>query len=95
MTNREIIEKIYKLQMVVRAKNAKVANALEKSTLHLLEYSKPLESISKSELLKIKGVGPGTVEFILSISAGKSIFEVAKNIHKPKDGRIGEIKWKW
>jgi endonuclease III-like uncharacterized protein len=95
MTNREIIEKIYKLQMIVRTKNATVANALEKSTLHLLEYSKPLEGASKSELLKIKGVGPGTVEYILSISEGKSVFEVSKNITKPKNGRIGEVKWKW
>ena len=95
MHNQTIIEKIYKLQLAIRKKNAMIANALEKSTIPLLEYQKPLESASKSDLLKIRGIGPGTVEHIIKIINGENIHKIVKEAPMPKKGRLGEMKWKW
>ena len=95
MTNQEIIEKIYRVQMAAKAKNPQVANAIEKATLHLLEYQGEIENASKSELLAVKGVGKGIVDYIIMAAEGKSRYEILKAIPEPKKGRLGEMKWKW
>ena len=95
MDNKSIIEKIYKLQLAIRAKNAMTANALEKATIPLLEYDKPLASASKADLLKIKGIGSGTVDHIIKIIEGDNIHNIVKEAPAPKKGRMGEVKWKW
>ena len=95
MDNSTIIEKIYKLQLAVRSKNAMIANALEKATIPLLEYNKPLKDATKNELIKIKGVGASSAEQILKIINGDNIHNIVKEIPEPKKGRLGEMKWKW
>ena len=72
-----------------------IANALEKSTIPLLEYKEPLESATKTELLKIKGIGKSSVEQIIKIINGDNIHNIVKEAPAPKKGRIGEMKWKW
>ena len=95
MDNKTIIEKIYKLQMAIRAKNAMIANALEKATIPLLEYEKPLKDATKSELVKIKGIGLSSAEQILKIIHGDNIHNIVKEVPIQKKGRMGEMKWKW
>ena len=95
MDNQAIIEKIYKLQLAIRAKNAMIANALEKATIPLLEYKKPLKDATKSELIKIKGIGSSSADQILKIISGDNIHNIVKEAPVPKKGRMGEMKWKW
>jgi len=95
MDNSTIIEKVYKLQLALKQKNAMIANALEKATIPLIEYDKPLESASREDLLKIKGIGTGTVEHIIKIIEGDNIHNIVKETPAPKKGRMGEMKWKW
>ena len=95
MDNKTIIEKVYKLQIALRAKNAMIANALEKATIPLLEYNGSLKSATKSELLKIKEVGGSSAEMILKIINGDNIHNIVKETPAPKKGRLGEMKWKW
>ena len=95
MDNSTIIEKIYKLQLAIRPKNAMIANALEKATIPLLEYKKPLKDATKSELIKIKGIGSSSADQILKIISGDNIHNIVKEVPLPKKGRMGEMKWKW
>ncbi len=95
MNNKTIIEKIYKLQLAIRLKNAMIANALEKATIPLLEYEKPLEGATKAELMAIKGIGTSSVEQILKVIGGDNIHNIVKEAPAPKKGRMGEMKWKW
>jgi DNA-directed RNA polymerase alpha subunit len=95
MDNKTIIEKVYKLQLAIRKKNAMIANALEKATIPLLEYKDPLESATKAELMKIKGVGQSSAEMIIKIINGDNIHNIVKETPEPKKGRLGEMKWKW
>ncbi len=84
MTNQEIIGKIYRLQLLLKGKNAPIANALEKATIPLLEHEGALYSASREDLLKIKGVGEATVDLILQIIQGRHVYEVAASVPKPK-----------
>ena len=95
MDNQAIIEKIYKLQLAIRAKNAMIANALEKATIPLLQYEKPLKDATKSELIKIKGIGSSSAEQIMKIISGDNIHNIVKEVSIQKKGRLGEMKWKW
>ena len=95
MDNKTIIEKIYKLHLAIRPKNAMIANALEKATIPLLEYEKPLKDATKTELIKIKGIGPSSADQILKIINGDNIHNIVKEVPLPKKGRLGEMKWKW
>ena len=95
MNNKTIIEKIFKLQQAIRAKNAMIANALEKATIPLLEYEKPLKDATKNELIKIQGIGSSSAEQILKIINGDNIHNIVKEAPLPKKGRMGEMKWKW
>ena len=95
MDNQAIIEKIYKLHLAIRTKNAMIANALEKATIPLLEYKKPLKDATKSELIKIKGIGSSSAEQIMKIINGDNIHNIVKEAPVPKKGRMGEMKWKW
>ena len=84
MENQEIIEKIYKLQLLLRDKNALIANALEKATIPLIEYEKELKSASRQDLLKIKGIGEASASLVMQVIEGKHVYEIATNVQKPK-----------
>lgn len=84
MTNQEIIEKIYKLQLLLREKNALIANALEKATIPLIEYEKELQSASRQDFLKIKGIGEASADLVMQIIEGKHVYDIATNAQKPK-----------
>jgi len=95
MDNKTIIEKVYKLQLAIRKKNAMIANALEKATIPLIEYNKPLQNATKTELIKIKGIGKSSADQIIKIINGDNIHNIVKELPAPKKGRLGEMKWKW
>jgi len=95
MDNSTIIEKVYKLQLAIRKKNAMIANALEKATIPLIEYNKPLKTATKAELMKIKGIGQSSADQIIKIINGDNIHNIVKEVSTPKKGRLGEMKWKW
>ena len=95
MDNNQIIEKIYKLQLAVKKKNPMISISLEKATIPLLEYEKELQAATRKDLLKIPGIGNGTVDYILKIIDGENTHSIVKEIPEPKKGRLGEMKWKW
>ncbi len=84
MTNQEIIEKLYRLQILLKTKNPPIANALERVTIPLLEYDMPLDSVSREDVLKIKGVGKVTADLLMQIIHGKHFFEIASSVPKMK-----------
>ena len=84
MTNQEIIEKIYKLQLLLKSKNAPIANALERSNIPLIEYEDQLQSASKEDILKIRGIGMVTADLIMQVISGKHVYDIAASIPKPK-----------
>ena len=84
MTNQEIIEKIYKLQLLLKGKNGSVAGALERATIPLIEYEKPLNSSSRKELLEIHGIGEVSADLIMKIIEGKHVYDIAATVPKPK-----------
>jgi hypothetical protein len=84
MTNPEIIGKIYKLQLLLKGKNAPIANALEKATIPLIEHEGPLATASRAEVMKIKGIGDATVPLIMDVIAGKHVYAIAAAVPKPK-----------
>ncbi len=90
MTNQEIIEKIYKLQLLLKGKNALIANALENATIPLIEYEKELKSASREDILKIRGIGEASVSLIMQVIEGKHVYEIATNAQKPRRKPTGE-----
>jgi hypothetical protein len=84
MTNQEIIEKIYKLQLLLKGKNGPVASALERATIPLIEYEKPLNSSSRKELLEIQGIGEASAVLIMKIIGGEHVYDIASTVPKPK-----------
>ena len=87
--NKTIIERIFAFQVAVRGKNDAIAAALQRATIPLLEYPRPLAQASRHDLLDINGVGPATVAFIQRIIAGEDIdcvvADVPKIVHKPQE----------
>ncbi len=92
MTNKEIIEKIYKLHLLLRGKNGAVVSALERSTIPLIEHEKPLTSASRKELMEISGVGEVTVDLIIRIINGEHFYDIAKSVPKVKRREKWEIE---
>jgi hypothetical protein len=84
MTNQQIIEKIYKLQLLLKGKNGPVASALERATIPLIEYEKTLFSASRKDLLEINGIGEATAVLILKIINGEHVYDIAGTVPKPK-----------
>ena len=84
MTNQQIIEKIYKLQLLLKGKNGPVASALERATIPLIEHEQPLFSSSRKELLEIGGIGEVTADLIIKIMNGNHVYDIAATIPKPK-----------
>jgi hypothetical protein len=84
MNNSEIIEKLYKVQLAVRAKNASAASAMERSIIPLLEHDASLYQLSEKELIKIKGVGKQIAGLIIKIIAGAPLYELVECIDKRK-----------
>jgi hypothetical protein len=84
MTNQEIIEKIYKLQLLLKGRNGPVASALERATIPLIENEKPLSAASRKELLEITGIGEATADLIMRIISGEHVYDIAAGIPKPK-----------
>ena len=84
MTNQEIIEKIYKLQLLLKGKNGPVASALERATIPLIENEKPLQSASRKDLLEITGIGAATADLIVKIINGEHVYDIAAAVPKPK-----------
>jgi endonuclease III len=84
MTNQEIIEKIYKLQLLLKGKNGPVASALERATIPLIEHEKALYTASLKDLLEITGIGEATAVLILKIIKGEHVYDIAATVPKPK-----------
>ncbi len=84
MTNQQIIEKIYKLQLLLKGKNGPVASALERTTIPLIEHEQPLFSASRKELLEIGGIGEATADLIIKIINGEHVYDIAATVPKPK-----------
>jgi hypothetical protein len=84
MTNQEIIAKIYKLQLLLKGKNAPIANALERATIPLIEHEGALATASREEVMKIRGIGDATVGLIMQVIEGKHVYEIAASVPKPK-----------
>jgi endonuclease III len=84
MTNKEVIEKVYKLQMLLMDRNRPMAAVFERSTIPLIEYDKPLSSATIEELLDIGGIGEVTADLILRVIRGEHVYDIAKSIPKYK-----------
>ena len=84
MTNKEIIEKIYKLQMLLKGRNGPMAAVFERSTIPLIEYKKPLLSATREEILEIGGIGEVTADLILRVTRGEHVYDIAKSVPKYK-----------
>ncbi|MEI6421397.1 MAG: hypothetical protein WCP55_04205 [Lentisphaerota bacterium] len=84
MTNQEIIEKIYKLQLLLKGKNGPVASALESATIPLIENEKPLYTASRKEFLEISGIGEVSADLIMKIIKGEHVYDIAATVPKPK-----------
>ena len=84
MTNQQIIEKIYKLQLLLKGKNGPVASALERATIPLIDSEQPLFSASRKELLEISGIGEATADLIMKIINGEHVYDIAGTVPKPK-----------
>ncbi len=84
MTNQEIIEKIYKLQLLLKGKNGPVASALERATIPLIENEKPLYTASRKEFLEISGIGEVSADLIMKIIKGEHVYDIAATVPKPK-----------
>ena len=84
MNNQDIIEKLFKVQQAVRPKNAAAASAIERATIPLLEYEGDLCSLSRSELLKIKGIGNQTVDLLLKIINRATLYELVSSVQQSK-----------
>jgi 3-methyladenine DNA glycosylase/8-oxoguanine DNA glycosylase len=84
MNNQMIIEKLFKVQIALKLKNAAAASAIERATIPLLEYDAPLADLSRSELIKIKGIGTQTAELILKIVQGATQYEIVSTVAKTK-----------
>ena len=82
MKNQEIIEKIYKLQLLLKGKNAPIANALERATIPLIEYENQLETASREDVMKIKGIGNVTVNLIMQVIEGRHVYDIASTVVK-------------
>lgn len=82
MDNKAIVERTFDFAVAVREKNSAIATALQRATIPMLEYRKPLASISRGELLKFKGIGPATVGFLERIIAGEDIETVVAEVPK-------------
>jgi endonuclease III-like uncharacterized protein len=80
MDNQDIIEKLFKVQIAVRAKNAATASAIERATIPLLEYEGDLCFLSRSELLKIKGIGQQSADILLKIINGATQYDIVSKI---------------
>ena len=74
--------------MAVKSKNAAVASAIERAMIPLLEYKGDLYSLSRFELLKIKGVGKQTAELILKVVQGNTLHELVSMVHQSKKRRF-------
>ncbi|GEM_PF-3574096 len=92
MDNQEIIEKIYKLQMLLKGRNGAIVSALERSTIPLIEYNNQIASLSKDELLEIGGVGDVTADLIMRIIKGEHVYDIAKSVPKLKRREKWEIE---
>ncbi|MCX6985986.1 MAG: hypothetical protein NT118_14740 [Lentisphaerae bacterium] len=84
MTNQQIIEKIYKLQLLLKGKNAPVASALERATIPLIEHEQQLYTASRKELIGINGIGEATATLIMRIIKGEHVYDIAATVPKPK-----------
>ena len=82
MDNKTIIERIFAFGTAVRGKNDAIAAALQRATITLLEYTRPLAEASRDELLDIKGIGPATAEYIHRIITGEDIDSVIADVPK-------------
>lgn len=80
MNNQKIIEKSYILQMHLREKNPVLANALERATIPLLEYEKPLANASRQDLLRIKGIGTVSTDLLMRIIAGEHVYQIFRSV---------------
>ena len=84
MNNQAIIEKLFKVQMAAKSKNAAVASAIERATIPLLEFEHSLATLSCVELTKIKGVGKQTAKLIFKIIQGATQYELVSSIAQTK-----------
>lgn len=84
MDNHDIIEKLFKVQQAVKLKNAAVASAIERAMIPLLEFEGNLSEATRSELLKIKGIGSQSADILLKIINGATQFEVISQITPAK-----------
>ena len=84
MTNQEIIEKIYKLQLLLKGKNGPIASALERATIPLIENEKFLHTASRQDILEIDGIGEVTADLIMRIIKGEHVYDIAASVPKPK-----------
>ena len=80
MDNKLIVERIFAFASAVRRRNDTIAQVLLRATIPLLEYSHPLQSASRDDLLGIAGIGPATVQFIQRIIAGEDIDTVVAEV---------------
>lgn len=78
--NNHIIERIFLFSKTVQSKNDAIATAINKAAIPLLEYPKPLSDASHAQLLKIKGIGPKTIEYIERIIAGDEIECIVEDV---------------
>ncbi|HCE45401.1 MAG TPA: hypothetical protein DET40_17820 [Lentisphaeria bacterium] len=92
MTNKEIIEKIYKLNMLLRDKNGQMAAVLERSTIPLIEHDRPLASATRGELMGIAGIGGAMADLILRVIKGEHVYDIAKSVPKYKRREKWEIE---
>jgi len=84
MDNQAIIEKFFKVQVAVKSKNAATASAIERATIPLLEYDGQLALATRTELLKIKGIGQQSVDILLKIIDGATQYEIVSQIAATK-----------
>jgi len=80
MHNKLIVERIFELQRAVRTKNDATALALQRAIIPLLEYRKPLASITTEALLALDGVGPKAVDLIQRVIAGETVDAIAVSV---------------
>jgi len=92
VANKEIIGKIYKLNMLLKTKNGQMAAVLERSTIPLIEHEKPLASATREELMEIAGIGEVMADLILRVIKGEHVYDIAKSVPKYKRREKWEIE---
>jgi endonuclease III len=92
MTNKEIIEKIYKLNMLLRTRNGQMAAVLERSTIPLIEHDRPLATATRKDLMGIAGIGEIMADLILRVIKGEHVYDIAKTVPKYKRREKWELE---